>query len=148
MGHRAIKQVYIPCYEWECFKNGMWTNSDINRLEEAIEFTSDHEKYGKYMRIVSKQWTKSMLNFLTNENINQKAYIGHAAVSYSIGISESTVRRAWKYLTDEQQYLANLQAKKYIIEWKKEYIKKLNNISLIGRRDVISQGYQMKFQFK
>lgn len=89
----------------------------------AIDFTSDHNKYGNAMLDVILLWKHSMENFLTNTSVNHRAHIGHCACSYRLGIEESIVRQAWKHLTDTQRNLANLQAEQAKQKWIKQYAK-------------------------
>ena len=107
-------RVYIPYWDWEDFLNGMWSKGDESRLQEAIEFTGDHERYGKAMGEVIKAWPRTMLNSLTNTGINRRAFLGHCAVCWSIGISEDITRMAWGCLTDQQRMDADAQATTHI----------------------------------
>lgn len=116
-----IKQIYIPCWEWEDWINGMWAKGDESRLQEAIEFTGDHVKYGQAMKEVIIAWPRTMLNSLTNNSINKRAFLGHCAVSYKTGIQESITRMAWKELTDQQRYDADKVARETIDEWTNNY---------------------------
>ena len=144
-----IKQQYTPYYEWECFKNGMWSKVDNEDelIKKAINFTSNHIIYGKYMNEVIFKWDKTMLNHLSNPMINKKAFVGHCAVCYKLKIPEYITRKAWSFLNDKQRYLANLEAQKAIEKWIRWYIKKSKNTSKNGKKDVINMTYQMKFQF-
>lgn len=125
-----MKQIFHPYTEWEDFKNGMWRK--VSKIEEermlpiAIEFTGDHEKYGAAMMEVIKSWVKSCQHNLTDENINQQAWIGHAACCFKLGLPEYIVRAAWGYLTKEQQDKANQMADRAIFQWKAQQ----KNISL------------------
>lgn len=116
-----IKQVYIPYYEWEDFINGMWGKGDESRLQETIEFTGDHAKYGEAMKEVIIAWPRTMLNSLTNNGINKRAFLGHCAVCFKLGVQESITRMAWKQLTDEQRYEADKVAQETIDEWIRKY---------------------------
>lgn len=128
-----MKQIYTPYWEWECFKNSMWKKkSDDVLLQKAIEFTGNHLEYGKAMREVVLKWPSTMLNHLTNESINKKAFIGHCACSYKLGIPENIVRQAWKYLNQDQQRLANKEAEKAFELWRNQYMKKLGATMLFG----------------
>jgi hypothetical protein len=128
-----MKQIYTPYWEWECFQNGMWKGltSDL-MLKTAIEFTSDHKKYGLVMMEVVDKWPNTMLNHLTNNSINKKAFIGHCACSYKLKIPENIVRMAWKYLSEDQKRLANIEAQKAYKKWLQKQNKKLGNMSLFG----------------
>lgn len=147
-----MNQVYTPYTKWECYKNGMWSKVDAiseqKMLQIAIGFTSDHVSYGSAMREVVFAWENSMLNFLTNKSINRRAYLGHCAVSFKLGIPEYIVRMAWKHLTPKQQQLADLVAEKTIKEWEIWYMRKLKNISKLGRQDVTTMDCQMSLQLK
>lgn len=114
-----IKQRYVPYWEWEDYINGMWGKDE--RLQEAIEFTGDHIKYGNAMKEVIEAWPRTMLNSLTNTSINKRAFLGHCAVCYKLGICESTTRAAWKELTDQQRYDADKIAQETINNWLHDY---------------------------
>jgi hypothetical protein len=126
----TIKQVYVPYWKWEDYINGMWRKvpkeQELAMLIKAIEFTGNHIKYGSAMLEVSKKWPKTMLNSLTNQSINRRAFIGHCAVQYKIGIPEYITRMAWKELTDKQRFLADDIAEKTI----KHYLNETRNSRL------------------
>ena len=139
-----IKQHWTPYWEWEDWQNGMWQNNDEHRLQEAIEFTSNWQVYGSAMLDVIFAWPRTMLNSLTNSSVNKRAFLGHCAVSYALGISELTTRMAWKELTDQQRYDADLIAQQTIDAWKKEYATILNS----GSKDAILKIFQIQARMK
>lgn len=118
-----MNQIYHNYETWECFKNGMWTSHSVEKenvmFSRAYEFTSDYVKYGKAMMEVVKIWTNSMEHHLTDMSINRRAYVGHCAVAHKLGIPEHVTRKAWHYLTKEQQDLANAEADKAIAYWER-----------------------------
>ena len=116
-----IKQVFIPYWEWEDWVNGMWGVGDESRLKEAVDFTGDHIKYGNAMKEVVEAWPRTMLNSLTNSSINKRAFLGHCAVSYKLGIQESITRMAWRELTEQQRYDADKVAQETINKWLNDY---------------------------
>jgi hypothetical protein len=139
-----IKQVYIDYRKWDCYQNGMYFNPSKIKdtdLDKAISFMSDTESFGLAMEGVSLNWKNSMINFLTNDSINQKSFIGQCAVFYELGIQEKITRTAWKEIGHKNRHLANLQALKYINLWKIKYL----NTLMIGKKSAITTGYQMKF---
>ena len=73
-------------------------------------------------RVVS-EWNISCENALTDYSINRKAWIGHAATALALGCPEDITRQAWRFLTDEQQLLANKEADGAIKSWEYNYIK-------------------------
>lgn len=142
-----VKQVYIPYWEWEDFKCGMWRNLD--KLEEevflrkAIEFTGNHILYGKAMIDVSLAWPRTMLNSLTNHNINRRAFLGHCACQYAKNIPEYITRMAWKELNDKQRFLADKVAQKTIDNWMINYVENEKQNTGIHK----SMGKQMLFKW-
>ena len=117
-----IIQVWTPYIEWEDWLNGMWRKVETGErdelLRQAIEFTGNWERYGAAMREVILAWPRTMLNHLTNTSINQRAFVGHCAVCFKVGMPESVTREAWKHLTDEQRTKADLVAQQAIDSWK------------------------------
>lgn len=122
----SIKQVYHPYWLWEEQKYNMWgaVKDRMAALEWAIEFTGDNELYGKWMQKVVEDWQYSCEHNLTNKTQNRLAWVGHAACAYANKCPEDIVRKAWGYLTEEQQRLANMQAQKAIEKWEQSYAEK------------------------
>lgn len=119
-----LKQVWHDVRDWEEVAHNMWGDSTDRKsdLDKAITFTSDHKLYGSYMAKVCEQWPVSCENALTDPNLNQKAWLGHAAVALALNIPEDITRQAWGFLTDEQKHLANKEAERNIDLWKSRYI--------------------------
>jgi len=119
------ERIYHPYWDWEEVHFNMWgAVSDRKKyLQQAIDFTSNHIKYGFYMLKVAQQWTKSCEHNLTNNTQNRKAWIGHAACAYYLGCPEDIVREAWGHLTEDQQRLANKQAEMTIKWWESKHAK-------------------------
>lgn len=101
----------------------MWGTVENRKrfLKKAIEFTSDHQKYGRFMMRVVNEWKISCENALTDYSLNRRAWVGHAACALAIGCPEDITREAWGHLTDEQQFLANAQADRAIQYWEINY---------------------------
>jgi len=119
-----IPRVYHHYLDWEEIDYNMW-GSVSNRkdyLKKAIDFTSDHKKYGRFMQRVVKEWSVSCENALTDYGLNRRAWLGHAACALAIGCPEDITREAWGQLTDEQQLLANKEAERAIQSWENDYI--------------------------
>jgi len=116
---KKLKRIWRPIETWEEIPAGMWSEvqSRAEHLARAIEFTGDHERYGRYMMRVVEEWPNSCANALTDYSLNRKAWIGHAACALAIGCPEDIVRQAWGLLSDEQRALANRQADRAIQSW-------------------------------
>jgi len=91
-----MKRIYHPYNLWEDYINGMWKKVDKSSeklmLKKAIEFTGDYKKYGKAMIDVVNNWKYTLEHNLTDNTINKKAFIGHCAVCYELGIPEYITR--------------------------------------------------------
>lgn len=121
-----MKQVWHNYLLWEDFQNGMWRkyDKDVERdmLHSAIEFMSDHKKYGAGMIEVVTKWKFTMEHHLSDPQTNKKAFVGQCSVCYSLGIPEHITREAWGHLTELQQYLANKEAEKAISLFKQNHL--------------------------
>lgn len=120
-----MKRIYHPFHKWEEIEAGMWESvagKELSgHLERAVEFTGNAVLYGSYMLKVIKMWPYSCEHNLTDENINRKAWIGHAATALAIGCPEHITRMAWGKLTQQQQDEANDQAQQAIDLWIAEH---------------------------
>lgn len=120
-----LSRVYRRYQDWEEVKHNMWGHVEDVKLylEKAVLFTGNHKLYGAYMERVSLEWPISCENALTDMNINRKAWLGHAACALAINCPEDITRKAWRYLSDEQQINANAEAERVISKWELNYIK-------------------------
>jgi len=125
-------QEYVPYWEWEDWLNGMWRKLPKDQEDEwvkrAVEFTGDHVRYGGAMKDVVKVWPRTMLNTLTNQSINRRAFLGHCACSLAFDCPEYITRKAWKMLTDMQRYLADKVAQETINEYERDYKRIHSNV--------------------
>lgn len=122
-----MKRVWVPIDQWEELHHNMWGEAQ-NRatlLRRAILFTGNHRLYGRYMQRVIQEWPNSCLNALTDQSINRRAWIGHAATALAIRCPEDITRQAWSFLSHEQQALANRQADRAIQSWEMRHRKSL-----------------------
>lgn len=118
-----MKRVWISIDLWEEIPAGMWCHVKDRSamLQAAIAFTGDHVSYGAFMQRVIREWPNSCLNALTDQNLNQRAWIGHAACAMAICCPEDITRQAWSCLTHEQRTLANKEADRAIRYWRQCY---------------------------
>jgi len=123
-----MDRIYHPYWLWEEVDANMWGTVENKEkwLKKAIEFTGDYKLYGRWMFKVTDKWKYSCEHNLTNLEQNRRAWIGHAAVAMAIGCPEDIVRKAWGYLTPEQQDAANNQADKAIAHWEENHAKTLS----------------------
>lgn len=118
--NKPLSRIWVRCELWEEIPANMWGEVVDSRLafETALAFTSDYRLYGSFMRRVITEWPYSCINALTDNSLNQKAWLGHAAVALAHNIPEDITRKAWGFLTNEQRALANQEAASAIQQWK------------------------------
>lgn len=116
---KSLKRVWVPIDEWEEIAFNMWGDVDDHRshLRRAVLFTGNYRLYGRYMQRVVSEWPRSCANALTDDNINRRAWVGHAACALAIRCPEYITRQAWGMLTDVQRILANREADRAILAW-------------------------------
>jgi hypothetical protein len=122
-------QSYHHYSKWEDYINGMYRTLDKKSEKEfldlAVCFTGDHELYGSWMLKVIVAWPFACEHNLTNTNVNRKAWIGHSACCMAIQCPEYITRKAWSFLSKQQQKDANQKALEAIELWEKYYAKKI-----------------------
>ena len=122
MKENLLTRIFHPYWVWEEVNFNMWGRPKGNKaelLQKAVEFTGNHELYGRFMMRVAKEWKFSCEHNLSENWQNRKAWIGHAACALAFQCPEGIVREAWGYLTEEQQIRANEEAQKAIDWWEK-----------------------------
>jgi len=114
-----MERIWHPWDQWEEVAHNMWGEVLDRRtaLETAIGFTADARLYGSYMQRVIREWPISCENALTDQRLNRRAWIGHAAAALAHGLPEDITREAWGYLNNEQRILANREADRAIAAW-------------------------------
>jgi len=124
-----MKRIYHPYTLWEEYGAGMWRSvskeDEESYIQKAIEFTGNYELYGKWMLKVIETWKYSCEHNLTDTSINRQAWVGHAACCLAIGCPEHITRRAWHFLTQEQQDKANKKADEAILRWENKQNEKI-----------------------
>lgn len=118
-----LKRVWVPIESWEELQWNMWgeVSNRQRYLERAVIFTGNHRLYGRYMNRVVQEWPNSCLNALTDQSLNRRAWIGHAACALALHCPEDVTRQAWGVLNHEQRLLANRAADRAIQSWEMRY---------------------------
>jgi hypothetical protein len=123
-----IERIFHPYWMWEEAETKMWVSisgeARKRLLQEAIEFTGNHQLYGAWMLRVIHEWPFSCAHNLSNVTLNRKAWLGRAACAHAFDCPEDIVREAWGYLTEFQQTEANYKAQTAINLWEELYAKK------------------------
>lgn len=117
-----MKRIYHPYWLWEDFKHGFYDNCSgnvkSNYIEKILEMFNSEELTKEYMFRVITEWKYSCENNLTNEALNQIAYIGQSASCLYCGAPNSVTMEAWSLLDEKTQNQANKIAEKAIKRWK------------------------------
>lgn len=128
--------------KWECHKAGFYASGKEGMTGEQCEtkfaeYLGDSEQFRKGLEGVMKDWKHSCEHYLTNKAMNRIAWLGQAAVCYSIGIP-SKFSAGWNLLTPEQQDTANELALEYLNKWMVA-----NNREELTIEDALSIGRQV-----
>jgi hypothetical protein len=126
--NKITKRIYYSYVYWEDYINGMYDLNKINEYELkqlGINLLIDLVKFEKIALEVTEKWPISTSVNLTNDNCNQKAWLGQAACCYLHKIPEYITRLSWSELTEKQRTDANnialLVIHKYNIKNEKNY---------------------------
>jgi copper oxidase (laccase) domain-containing protein len=119
-----MQQIYHPYYNWECFKNGMYSES--GNIDQAILVLSNDALFDTILSEVIMKWVVSAENHLTNNLINRQAWCGQVACCYKFGVGEIVTRKAWARLKNIERYKANKIATKHIKNYERTH-RKLHN---------------------
>jgi hypothetical protein len=113
------KQYY--CDYWEDYQHGFY-NTNIDNEEEfvlkSIKLLSNKEKFNEKCRLVLDRWVHSSKVNLTNEELNQVAWLGQAACCYHSNSPNYITRLAWNRLDIQTQRVANRIARRCIKDYK------------------------------
>jgi ParB-like chromosome segregation protein Spo0J len=129
--------------KWECQKAGMYAQKVEGMTnEEATQafanFLKDENKFREVLEIVTTDWKHSCEHYLTNIAMNRIAWLGQAAVCYSLGIP-SKYSAGWNLLTPEEQDRANEVALEALNKWLKR-----NNLEELEMSEALSVGRQVE----
>jgi|9_EtaG_2_1085328.scaffolds.fasta_scaffold02330_10 hypothetical protein len=141
-----LKRIYHPYNLWEDYKAGFYDNVSNNqkkyKINKVLEMFNSYSLTEKYMNKVVKEWVYSCEHNLTNESINQIAYIGQGACCLYAGVPCDLTMRGWKLLSQDVRERSDKIAEKVIHKWKQK--KRLKSTLKNGKRKDIKTGYQMK----
>lgn len=121
-----MKQVFSHYENWEDYKSGMFSVSDIAdkdiKVIGAINLLSSPAEFYSVCSRLVKEWSIASGVNLTNKTQNRRAWLGAAACMFKHNTPEYLTRVAWNLLNRNVQDRANEIADKVIFEFE-------NNIS-------------------
>lgn len=116
-----MKQYYAKYTEWEDYKQGMFSVTDIldkdKKVINAINLLSDQIEFYNTCRELVINWQVAANVNLSNKGQNRRAWLGAAACMYRHKTPEYLTRIAWNLLNKDTQEKANLVADKIILEY-------------------------------
>ena len=120
-----IKRVYHDYRNWECYKNGMYTERDKEErslfVGKALELLKDTKELKVQMSRSVEEWLYSTEQYMTITGSNRQAWLGQAACNICYGVTEMETRMAWKILTEKEREAANAIADEVIEAWERRY---------------------------
>lgn len=107
--------------KWECVNYNFYGTKKEGMTKEECElafaeFLSDQDRFSHALEKVTTEWKFSCEHYLTNVAMNRIAWLGQAAVAYSLGIP-SKFCSGWQLMTEEKQDAANETALSYLNKW-------------------------------
>ena len=117
-------RIYHPWHEWEDYKCNFYDNctgqEKESKLQSAVKMFNSDIDTERCMNYVMENWTNSMEHNLTNNSLNQIAYIGQSACAYYDNVPATITMEAWSLLTDEVKERSNQLAQGVIDKWNKK----------------------------
>ena len=109
---------------WEDHKHGFYNNCTGEEKEKkkqlVIEMFSSESETRKMMFRVVNEWKFSCEHNLTNNGLNQIAYIGQSACCLYAQIPSTATMEAWSLLSKDIQDRSDRIAQEAINQWKKQ----------------------------
>ena len=116
-------RIYHPYWLWEDYKSGFYNNPESEKKESykksVLELFNDESVCRKWMFYVIDNWKYSCEHNLTNDSLNQIAWIGQSACCCYGGVPNSATMEYWSLLDKNIQDRADSIAMEVIKEWNK-----------------------------
>jgi len=117
-------QAFAHIDSWECVAAGMYGKLPPAKRDETMVLAAGVLESRKVFingcKTVFENWPISSAVHLTNDNINQLAWLGQAACCVMHAIPEEITRLTWNTLSEDVQYAANKTASAMVVQWKKD----------------------------
>lgn len=122
----SLTRIYHPYTRWEDHKYGFYNNCSgkikNEKISMAIKMFNSEILTKEYMNRVINEWKYSCEHNLTNESLNQIAYIGQAACCLYACVPSTVTMEAWNMLSKDIQDRSNKIAKQVIGKWNNKNI--------------------------
>lgn len=106
-----------PYHEWEDYQAGMYGLTWDGSADDAVGLLRDRTRLKAAMVAAVEEWPKAAAHHLTDDGMNQRAWLGWAAAGFAYSVPAHVTRAAWWLLTDTQREIANQMADEVIAEY-------------------------------
>lgn len=121
-------RVKFPYWEWEDYQAGMYDLSWAGTTDDAVRLLTSRGALLKRMREAVAVWPKAAAHRLTDDGMNQQAWLGWAACALEAKVPAHLTRAAWWQLTDDQRRAANDAADAVIASYQSPYAQTLFDV--------------------
>jgi hypothetical protein len=113
-----MKRVFHHISNHEDVKAGMFrAGLDDQKVKHSIDVLMDPLMFYEHAKAMVKAWPKSSEHHLTNNEVNRRAWIGHATCLFNHGANMDETISAWQCIGSEAQLAANNMALAVIKEF-------------------------------
>lgn len=122
-----LTRTKFPYWEWEDYQAGLYDlkRSDWNGDIAAAINVLGSDALEALMRKAIKLWPKAAAHHLTDDGMNQRAWLGWAACGLGERCLAHITRAAWWQLSDRQRNKANNYADRVIADYRNPYAQTL-----------------------
>lgn len=119
-----MTRIYHPYWKWEEVESGFYGPSPkgMNKKDGELAYKKFFETPGLFESVLSDliiNWKNSCEHNLTNEALNRVAWLGQAAVCYSLKVP-ADCRAGYNLIDKKTQEVCDSIATKYLNIWLKE----------------------------
>lgn len=114
-----------PYYEWEDYQAGLYNLSWGGTRDDAAALLQTPSQLEPAMRRAVTEWPKAAAHHLTDDGMNQRAWLGWAACGITKMVPAHLTRAAWWTLSDAQRIKANAAADRVIADFETRHVQTL-----------------------
>lgn len=120
-----LRRVWTPYHRLEEHKHGMWRRLNgpqrAHYIAASAGLMRDPAAFEAAMLRAVREWPESCAAALSAEQVNRRAWLGHAGCCIATGSPEELTRLGWHTLSADQQDAANAAADRAIAEWERAH---------------------------
>lgn len=114
-----------PYWEWEDYHAGLYSLDEVDgTTSDAVEVLRS-PRLMELMQAAVKEYPKAAAHHLTDDGLNQRAWLGWAACLLAKQVPSHRTRSAWWQLTEDERGEANAVADRVIKLFRSSYAQTL-----------------------